>query len=175
MKFLIILLLMLPQIIRAQSMGHPGGGDPLLKSVGLSGMPRSDWLCLMKAGKAHGLEKEFTEAWGKKYKSSDDFTNLMDNIAISPIINSLIKFNLIKSSPQYLCEKKDSFEVNRRISRRPNYQHELKLLKDLQAIWEAGINGMKNANNCTTHFKKRSSHINELKLLIKTYEKSSSQ
>ena len=99
-----------------------------------------------------------------------NFVNLMDTIAILPILKTLSNFQTLKSSPKYLCEKNDIVGSVKKISSRTNYAQELKILKEIRTSWEAGIKDMKEPNFCFVHFKKRSTHLNELKFLIKIYE-----
>lgn len=169
---LIFLMVIVPQMIRAQSMGHPGGGRDFMGKLALTGLPKAQWMCLVNASKAQVLEKEFSKYWKKDY-ANNNFFNLMDTIALHSIFKLLSKLQPLKSSPTYLCELNETENSLNNISSRPHYKQELKILKDLVIIWEAGIKEMKEPNQCFVHFKKRSIHLNKLKLLIKTYEKSS--
>ncbi len=168
-RLILIILLLTPQMIHAQVVGHPGGGVEILGYNSSSGMTKEQWLCLMQSSKAKVLEGDFLKAWGRKYVSETDTFNLIDLILFSVSFREIGLFLTPQPPQQYGCEKVERSDIFD-LKKRKDHDNELALLKDILKIWEEGMKGIQEKNTCDQSFGPRKKYVEHLKQLIKMYE-----
>jgi hypothetical protein len=170
-KLLTISMLLFGFSIHAQVVGHPGGGVDVLINNSNSGMSKEQWLCFMQSSKTKVLEGDFLKAWGRNYVTESDTFNLLDMILIGVTFKELGFYISPPAPQQYGCETPAESNVFD-LKKRKDHDKELALLKDILKIWEEGVKGIQDKNNCETNFGPRKKYVDHLKKIIKLYEES---
>jgi hypothetical protein len=162
---LLFLLLSLSRPSFSQGIGHPGGGGPDMSAT------EADLLCASTVEKISNLKEKFVKAWDKKYRSSDDFYDLLDRIVLENIIHSMGKFEESKNKKPHDCNKgqKHLAEVN--LSKRPGHKEELATLIEIEA--QLSLAKQKKSAICSDLFKHGSDRTETFHSVIKLYEKRS--
>ncbi len=142
-----------------QHTGHPGGG-PDTKT------PEQVITCSTFLGLSADLEEKFVNSWNKKYKSPQDFFNLIDYIVIENLMHTLDSMKSLKQKIPNECNKGEKHLFELKLAKRPNRKAELFILKTIKKSWEEGSKG------CSEKFLERVRMQEQLNNVIKLYENS---
>jgi hypothetical protein len=163
---LLTIFLMLAFAAQAQNTGHPGGGGPDGE------VSEIDLACLSASSQSQELEQKFLKSWGKKTLSTKSFHQLLDSIIIESAIHSLDKIENLKHKRPINCSDEELHQAQMQLSKRPHYQEELSLLKEIAKHRQMGLKNVARGKKCSELFSKQAKHNEALKTVIKLYDKS---